>query len=202
MQQIIPAHVRLILLVVWIMGCGCASLGTVPGPQPQDFSGLQPLYPGMIKSNKGGAPEFVATDSLQPTMRWESFQDFVARELNDSEFLHRISHVTYDLRIWHAGMSRSFMVIYPDELVYSRQGIAVPFHHVEQPLKPSTNYFWSIRARFDLDGHPRVMQWGTVYSTNPYKLTEIDWSQSASRIPDVPNPYYYRFCTPEAPKSK
>ncbi|MFQ5658186.1 MAG: hypothetical protein ACE5G5_11635 [Candidatus Methylomirabilales bacterium] len=115
---------------------------------------------------------------MQPTFRWESFprpQDYEADKVG---LLRRIQNVTYDLKIWRAEDD------YPVEEVYSREGLPEPLHKIEEPLEPSTKYLWSIRARFEIEGHFRVTEWG------------IWVSYRAQRLPRVPNPFYYRFKTP------
>ena len=51
------------------------------------------------------------------------------------------------------------------DVVYAREGLPAPWHTVEQPLAPGGRYFWSVRARFELDGRERVTDWST---TNAY----------------------------------
>ena len=60
-------------------------------------------------------------------------------------------------------------------------GIPLP-RGIETPLAPSTRYAWTVRARFDLDGATRVTAWGS--------------EGRGSRLPQVPNPFYYRFAIP------
>lgn len=158
------AHVHLLpgaLLVVLLLLAGCAL--------PIPVSGLRPEYPEV----RAG---FVEVDSLQPTLRWESFPRSQDHAEDKEGLLSRIRNVSYDLRIWRAEND------YPVELIYARQALPEPVHKVEAPLEPSTNYFWTIRARFELDGHTRVTQWGVV--------------ATGRRLPLIPNPFYYRLKTP------
>lgn len=59
----------------------------------------------------------------------------------------------YDLRIWNAFDGA------PGEIVYERMGLPRPEHRVETELAPGSTYFWSVRARFAIDGHPRALRW-------------------------------------------
>ncbi len=147
------------------------------------ISGPQPAPPA--------APwEFVSADSLQPTLRWEGFPQLQDRQTNREETLGRIRQVTYDLMIWRAEEEypQEFLQAYPGELVYRRQGLSEPWHKLEEPLAPTTKYFWTIRARFELDGLPRVTQWGMTKG-RPDDLPE-------ARMPVIPSPSHYRFSTP------
>ncbi|HXZ24699.1 MAG TPA: hypothetical protein VEI24_00655 [Nitrospiria bacterium] len=161
--------------------------GCAPAPRP--ISGLRPEYPKPTMNNAN-----IEVNSLQPTLQWESLQQLVDRESKDTNLLSRITHVVYDLSIWRA--NRDYPRDIPNEMVYSRQGLTATNHTLERPLKPSTDYFWTVRARFDLDGHPRATQWGTMFSQNSYNVSSNDWHQTASRIP-LPNPFYYRLRTPK-----
>lgn len=150
--------------VAWVGGCA----GLVP------VSGLRPEYPEARVT-------FVEVDSLLPTFRWEVFPRPQDREADSEGLLRRIRNVTYDLKIWRAEDN------YPVEEVYSRQGLPERIHRIEEPLEPSTKFFWTVRARFDLDGQPRVTQWG---------VTILGVAVDPARLPLVPNPFYYRFRTP------
>ena len=131
------------------------------------------LLTGCAMSIVGLEPEhppsrwrFYEVDTLQPTLRWETFprpEDYAA---HGEEFRTRVSNVTYDLRLWESmGGNR-----YGEKKIrtfgeytdsdYSRDGLVSPFHTVEIPLRPATAYYWTVRARFAIDGHPRVTEWG------------------------------------------
>lgn len=169
-QCYVPRSALLWLVgLTWIAGCTTAA----------PVSGLRPEYP---EARQNVIPlccpelSFVKLDSLQPTLRWEVFprpQDLQAAK---DGLPSRIRHVTYDLKIWRVDDHSS--IEYPGELVYARQGLPQPSHKIEEPLDPSTEYSWTIRARFELDGHLRATKWG-VSGT---------WS--------VPSSSYYRFETP------
>lgn len=154
--------------LTWVVGCA----GTVP------VSGLRPNYPEP-------SLKFVEVDSLQPTLSWEAFPRPIDLAVDKEGVQGRVSNVTYDLRIWRADEESPRE--YPAEIVYERRGLREPWHTIEQPLKPSFMYFWSIRARFELDGQPRVTQWG---------VTEHPQCSQLGRLPIVPNPLHYRFRTP------
>lgn len=161
------ARLAVLWLLTWVVGC-----------TPVAISGLRPEYPE-------ARLEFAKVDSLQPTLRWEVFPRSQDRGADREGLLGRIGNVTYDVKIWRADVEGR--IEYPAEVAYSRRGLQEPWHKIEEPLKPSTKYFWSIRARFELDGHPKVTQWGVM--ENPY-------SPGVARSPLVPNPLHYRFKTP------
>ncbi len=80
-------------------------------------------------------------------------------------------------------MEDLFLLYVPPASVYSRAGIPAPSHTLEETVQPSTKYFWTVRARFELDGQPRVTEWGVTDSF-------------ARRLVPVSNPFSFRFKTP------
>ncbi len=113
-------------------------------------------------------PAYPNVDSLRPTLRWESFPRREDLEADREGVLRRVNAVTYDLKIWKAMegyQSRRIQrqeIAAPGELVYSRTGLPGPSHRVETPLEPSTQYFWTVRARFKINGRSRVTEWGEL----------------------------------------
>lgn len=156
--------------------------------------GLKPEYP----ENRIDTDNivFVKVDFLQPTLRWESFprpQDLI----EDKEgMLYLMSNVTYDLNIWRAEGD------YPYAKIYSKQGLREPYYQLEEPLEPCSKYFWTIRARFEIDSKVRVTEWGISKRGGPpmiYHHMDIGINSPLAlgrRSPIVPNPALYRFKTP------
>ena len=154
------------LLIFMLLASGCGMSVSV--------SGLKPEYPKLVTGGSGIA--FFEVDSLQPMFRWESFPRPQDLKKDKDGLIARIDNVTYDLNIWRAQDD------YPSELLYSRQRLPVSMHMMEEPLEPSTKYFWTIRARIEIDGEARVTEWG------------VSWQ--GRRLGVIPNPFYYRFKTP------
>jgi len=178
--------IGLLCFLASIMASGCAHEAAVVG--------LRPEYPKNLVS--ASEIKFVRVESLQPTVRWEAFPRQQDREADTEGLLSRIGTVTYELKIWRS--SDDYIPMYlPSHLIYSRQGLAQPSHRIEQPLQPNTKYLWSVRACFELDGQPRVTEWGL--SREP-PLVPVGSAKtnppSPRRSPSIPNPNYYRFKTP------
>jgi len=109
----------LALIVATLVLTGCTS-----------FHGIKPVYPEV------GNPNFPKqADSIQPTFRWEpstepdSAYDFIIYE-------------GIKLESFWEGTKRSL-----GREVYYRQGLKGPQHKIEEPLKPDTEYYWSVRIR-------------------------------------------------------
>lgn len=126
--------------------------------------------------------KFVEVDSLQPTLKWEPFQRQEDGDADQEKFLSRIEDVTYELRI------RKTITANSGELVYARERLKLPYHKLEEPLEPSTQYLWSVRSHFVLDGHPRTIEWGLA----GFLL----------RGEVVPNPSCFRFSTPAGSRAE
>jgi len=123
---------------------------TVRGLMPMfntQVNGLLPVSPllGYGRSQPEG-------ESLRPTLRWRPFD---------------AGTVTYDLRIWGSwGSIDSGRGPYIGEVVYSRERLVDPWHTLDAPLEPSSDYFWSVRAHFVQADQRRVTEWSR-YSLKP-----------------------------------
>lgn len=162
-------HRRLVFVSIVVVALsGCAP--------PVSVYGLRPDYP---KPKLDGAlrAAFVEVDTLQPTLRWEPFPDADDRKDDRDGTLNRIREVTYDLKILRAERD------YPAQVLYARSGLPEPSHTVDTPLPPSAKYFWTVRARFTLEGVTRVTPWSRIRGI-------------ASNDVVVPSPYYFGLKTP------
>jgi hypothetical protein len=165
----------------WLVPLVCLSLAACVAPL--DVAGLRPLSPEPYNL----APKM---DSLQPTLRWEPFPRPTDLQADRAGWVSRVRRVTYDLRIWRGVRDQyGYLEVYPAELVYSRSALAATEHLVEVPLASDTQYLWSVRARFDLDGQSRVTPWGVLLLPGQ---SPADDPRSGS----VPPRGYYRFATP------
>lgn len=148
------------------------------GPLAAAF-GLAPLHPRFFGAAPSGAPLLGALFGewpevgRQPTLRWESFPREQDRREAPGD-MGRVQHVRYDLAISRAQSLGS------GPLAYARERLASPEHRLEQPLAAG-RYFWTVRARFELDGRERVSEWAATSGT--------------ARDPGeaVPNAFSYRF---------
>lgn len=168
MRRVLGVFVLLSLFAVLFSVAGCG--------QPLVNPGLKAVYPRqrMILFLDTPPGAFVPVDSLQPTLRWESFPR--SRDLagSMSEVCSQAEDVSYDLVLAEASALRN---------VYSRRGLKEASHRVEIPLKPKTDYLWTVRACFRLGNEPRCTQWGAL----------SDWESQAVWHP---NAFSYRLRTP------
>ena len=163
-------------------------------------SGFRPTYPEVTWSAyPNRAPDLLnwpIVDSLQPTLSWGPFpgehQDYI--DAKPTPFVAvdpgSISNIKYDLRIWMV-QGRA-----PGELAYEIDGLIEPFHKIERALKPGTEYYWSIRAEFLLNGQLRVSEWSLsqIPCTPDYGIEcARGVERRTGRIPPL---NHYRFKTP------
>ncbi len=154
---------------------GCTKWGPVP------TAGLKPSYPQYSKGAFSSRWD-ATVESLQPTFHW---QDFPTSD-------DMITDITYDFRIWRAKED------VPGRLIYHRERLADSSHTIEQPLEPSTAYFWSVRARYKRGGQVRVSEWTKVVLTTQEQVEQFYSSWTPPATP-APTEYYLPFHTPSAP---
>ncbi|HSN39638.1 MAG TPA: hypothetical protein VLT92_05535 [Burkholderiales bacterium] len=143
--------------------------------------GLAPLYPptrGQLTGDRliGDTFEWFAVDSVRPTLRWQAFPretDIAAAP----EDMKRVRNVSYELVV---ARERNLV---PAETVYRRSGLAKPEHTLATALASGARYFWTVRARFELDGRERVTEWSSTHFIAREKIT-------------APSRFSYRFRTP------
>lgn len=150
--------------------CWLAPLHPAPKPLLVSEMWTLPITP-ISRRNlcEGSALHFSSVDSLQPTLRWSALPPQPEG-----------GPPTYDLRIWRVeDCVRA-------ELVYRRRGLALPEHRLEEPLAPAQRYFWTVRARFMVDGRPAASPWAFFTPGASCFVSEIREGQ------------YHRFITPPA----
>jgi len=145
--------------------------------------GLAPLAPalrGMYTEEPvfGRVFEWLAVESLRPTLRWQSFPRESDRQAAPAT-MARVAKVRYDLLLAREEAGE------PGPVIYRRQGLPDNSHVLETGLAPGQRYFWTVRARFELDGRERVSEWG---------VTGV--SAADSRRLTAPSRHSYRFRTP------
>ena len=113
---------------------------------------LAPIYPELNYS-------FVSVDSVQPTLRWETFPKGDESHTDSGGQIHTISDVRYDLRVFDTVGSTTI----PGHQIYNVRGLREPYHTIESKLEACQNYFWTVRARFKLDERPRTIEWAGKY---------------------------------------
>lgn len=142
--------------------------------------GLAPLTPatrGQLSGDRlfGNYFEWTTVDSLHPVLSWQAFPR-AADVASQPGLAERIGNIRYDLLVARENN------LAPAEIVYRRDGLSGTSHSVQTALRPATRYFWTVRARFELDGRERVTEWATT----SYRVLD--------RLA-APNSFSYRFKT-------
>ncbi len=142
--------------------------------------GLRPEYPEARMRRGGKEPVFTLVDTSQPELRWEAFpprdKDGVA--VADAA-LARAKWIVYDLKLWREDNGA------PGALAEEHKGLPEPRYQFQSPLAACTKFFWTVRARFTLEGTEQATEWGVIQTEGRPR-----W------VPVVPDPGYYRFQTP------
>lgn len=143
--------------------------------------GLAPEFPKMRGSISGDGAlkrrfEWPEVESLRPTLAWQAFPR-AADVATAPEEMGRVRAVSYDLIV-----AREQRLGVGEE-VYRRERLQTPSHTLEESLQPGAYYFWSVRARFELDGREWVTEWAT---TNWFAFGKLA----------TPSVWSYRFRTP------
>jgi hypothetical protein len=141
---------HLFLHTPWHARAGQAACDIVPIASPGAAARVVP-----------GAQAPVRVDGVQPLLGWSAP---TALAPNTGAAAAAAEDPRYDLRIFEEYDWG------PGDLVYEREGLRGNEHRVESTLKPATMYFWTVRARYAVDGQPRATRWsatGEVASLDP-----------------------------------
>jgi hypothetical protein len=144
------------------------------------FYGLAPIFPatrGGLSGNNlfGRSLDWVQVETLRPTFEWQGFpRESDLREAPAE--MARVRDIRYELVV------ASECRFTPCEIIYRREGLEGTRHTIERPLRAGQRYFWTVRARFELDGRDWVTEWGSITPPGRDRLT-------------VPSIHSYRFQT-------
>jgi hypothetical protein len=158
----------------------------------------------------GPRPPAATAQSRTPLLVWEPLPRMYLRSAPAS--WEAVRDRRYDLRIWNVVDDA------PGDIVYERHGLTSTRHQVEVPLEPATTYFWSVRLRGTVDGHPRAAPWSAWklprFRSQPflreariigiYRLSDTltpvslgEWRDFACPFLDfIPAANFHRFLTP------
>jgi hypothetical protein len=161
---------------------------------------LKPLYPEVQQGAPFGHYAFgwlkvVGVDSPEPTFRWEALPKL--RELREASAGSRITDVKYDLRIFNSDYF--FKAFVANKQIYQLTGLTEPKFKLSGFFQPCQAYFWTVRARFLLDGKRQATEWsGTYYNFGgrPWWWRRGSYPQLAAQTPN--RWYYLPFSIPPA----
>jgi len=131
--------------------------------------------------------DYPPVNSAQPVLRWEAFPRPRDASPENEQVLRSISDVTYDVKIWEAPHN------YPERLVEDAAGLGTPAYRPRAPLTPHSRYYWTMRARYRLNGEPQVTRW--AYSLVPSNAPGMPPGGSCD-LDTIPPNNYFRFRTP------
>lgn len=121
-------------------------------------------------------------DSLQPTLRWETFPRPLDLASGNANPVVEATNVTYELTVWEARRNEPVLV---------QTNLPEPAYTFRLPLRSHCEYRWTVRARFETRGQVRFTQWAT-WDTG----TAADLRAAQSGAVRAPFGLYYWFRTP------
>jgi hypothetical protein len=171
---------------------------------------LQPIQPPLTsqpeanifasapKNRTGfGGLQFTDVKTLSPRFEWEPFPRTFDLQGADTQNT-RITDVVYDFLIYEGTLGAA---VFPRRAVYGRFGLEKNQHQVEKELSHCSWYFWTVRARFRLNGVPRLTEWSGAYDSFTGLLSPGAYRRNSESILWVwpPDYLYYPFRTPADP---
>ncbi|CAL94864.1 hypothetical protein [Azoarcus olearius] len=139
----------------------------------------RPLLPGHLE------PVAVSTT---PRFAWEAWP----RDLAPADADATAVPVIYDLRLYDAG---PFPIegVAAAQLVQEHFGLPQPGFTPQRPLQPCSYYFWTVRARFLLEGRMRATEWTGAYRSIGGTV-DPTWSRRGEwplMMAEWPNRWFY-----------
>ena len=134
-------------------------LAPVTPPAPEMYLDFRAITRQAKHVQGWGGMHFEDVDTLTPTLSWEAFPrpfDLPAGGFTD---------VSYDLRIYTSRLILDGKFAEPADLLQEWADLDEPRYSLTTPLQPCSRYFWTVRARFTLNGTRRVTEWSGAYYT-------------------------------------
>lgn len=175
---------------------------------PGGYCWLQPLQPAPAKRSflqylflQPTSPEnaffdYTVINTRQPEFRWEPFPHKSVRTKQNLALIDRISDVVYDMKVFQVLDHKPF------KLVYQVTDLAEPFHKMDVDLKKHKPYYWTVRARYKMDGQAAATRWarhavGYHPHHDKHSPTQADDKHSPTQAvcyeSQIPDPHYFRF---------
>ena len=176
---------------------------------------LRPLSPVRISIRVFKTPYIaghldpVNVGSTTPLLAWEKLPSTVHAELFEGAS-PRARNIRYDVQVFDAGPFLPDTIAaprVPQDTIAARRvvrrhaDLTVPEVRVEETLTPCTYYFWTVRARFELDGRQRSTEWSGAYHAlhgddDPRWDRRSSWPALVSRWSN--RAFYFPFMTSTA----
>jgi hypothetical protein len=185
-QQAVDAYARDVLdelLLVW------HPAWNLPDRSSESFSlfALEPLYPqpttGIIRNVLKNKKLDLSRQSItsitdpQPVFRWTALENLTGI----GSAAAKISDIHYEFRLY-AARGLVGMPNVPGELLLQQNGLTdASFQLPGSTLEPCHVYFWTVRARFHLDGFPRTTEWSALHNgllgvVTPWEFRRGEWT--------------------------
>jgi len=205
--EILAENIADELYLVYVPATGNSDSSTVKPRKVPGFV-LAPEYPPLEEPSYAFRPfkrhasdyggygglQFTIIDDLTPVFSWEPFpRPFDTFAPQDAAPVD----VSYELRLYEGAIT-GLDAVAPARVVHTVRGIRENRLAWPHTLQPCHWYFWTVRARFTLNGTPRVTEWAGAYSSPGGDLyPSADRRASGGLLRPWPGSYlYYPFRTP------
>lgn len=178
---------------------------------------LRPLAPSVRRDAADSQPWVMASgglvakakvESVSPTLKWGVFPRALGGKPTQIDGM-QVTNVLYEVRLYDSG-PRPLNLVGAGGEIFRRTELDQPEIRIpDYILKPCSIYFWTIRARFRLDGVARATEWAGAYRSSsednhpwwwrravsiPIGLTSTSWEYVRP-----PKSYAFPFITPPLP---
>lgn len=144
-------------------------------------------------------PAPVEVESDSPVLYWEKLPPAIPAALFSSPN-PRARNLVYDVRVFSvaAGLA-AWATVGADSVVRQYEDLSEPTVRIQPSLHSCSRYYWTVRARFDLDGRPRHTEWSGMFN-----MMDSPDPQRIRRGGSVPGniqhtAFYFPFRTPGDP---
>jgi len=145
-----------------------------PGSNPFSVFTLEPISPppsrGFLKglfSGRGGRGlnglAVTRIETAQPEFSWTPLEELLSAP-GQPELTSLLSHLTYEFRLYTA--AEIVLGLIPGQLLLERMDLMQPKLQLPSPLESCHTYFWTVRARFRLEGFPRITEWMSMHNAS------------------------------------
>jgi hypothetical protein len=102
-------------------------------------------------------------ETAQPEFRWTPLEGLLSAT-GQSGLIPQISDLAYELRLYSAAGAGVGLV--PGQLLLERTNLSQPLLRLSARLESCQSYFWTVRARFQLNGFPRTTEWMSQHNAS------------------------------------
>lgn len=129
--------------------------------------GLRPLDPKPVIPQYTPWATVPQVESLTPMLIWQTFPRARDLERLGASSPAQVTNVRYELMLWRQSKGSA-----GDPNLVVATNLTTPRYAIVVPLIRGCVYRWRVRARFELDGKPRLTPWSQAGSLAEYEPSD------------------------------